>query len=140
MIFDPYVKMTEEVRLLSEGDSQSSRIRNKFWHIVFDGTQLCVFKERHCEHCLKREFKDENKNVIRTEYYHVVLEAKLVINEKIVLSVGSEFVENENPDVKKQDCELNAFYRLAKKIGSFKIWVEKCKRAQKKTYTENPIS
>ena len=96
---------------------ENSRIRNKFWHIVVDGTQLYTFDERHCEHCLKREFKgDDKETVVRTEYYHAVLEAKLVINGNIVLSIGTEFVENENPDVEKQDCELNAFYRLAEKI------------------------
>ena len=37
---------------------EKSRIRNKFWQIVVDGTQLFTFNERHCAHCLKREFKD----------------------------------------------------------------------------------
>lgn len=27
----------------------------------------------------------------------------------MVLSVASEFIENESEDVEKQDCELNAF-------------------------------
>jgi len=95
---------------------ENSRIRNKYWHVVIDGTHLYTFDEEHCKHCLKREFKDDNGNVVRTEYYHVVLEAKLVVDDNIVISIATEFVENESSDVKKQDCELNAFYRLAKKL------------------------
>ena len=34
----------------------------------------------------------------------------------MVFSIGSEFVENEEENVTKQDCEINAFKRLAKKI------------------------
>ncbi len=34
----------------------------------------------------------------------------------MVLSIGSEFIENESEDVTKQDCELKAFYRLSEKI------------------------
>ena len=33
-----------------------------------------------------------------------------------MFSIGSEFVENEDEKVKKQDCEIKAFKRLAKKI------------------------
>ena len=95
---------------------ENSRIRNKYWQIFVDGTHLYTFDEQHCEHCLKREFKDDEGNVIRAEYYHVVLEAKLVLGESMVISIATEFVENESQEVKKQDCELNAFYRLAKKL------------------------
>ena len=95
---------------------ENSRIRNKYWHIVVDATHLYSFDERHCKHCLVKKFKDDAGNVVRHEYYHVVLEAKLVINQNIVISLSTEFVENEYSEVKKQDCELNAFYRLAKKL------------------------
>ena len=95
---------------------ENSRIRNKYWHIVVDATQLYSFSERHCEHCLERKFKDSEGNIIRKEYYHVVLEAKIVLNGNIAISICTEFVENESPDVTKQDCELNAFYRMAKKL------------------------
>ena len=95
---------------------ENSRIRNKYWQVIVDGTQLYSFAERHCKHCLKREHKDNSGQVVRTEYYHVVLEAKLVINGSMVISIATEFVENGSADVKKQDCELKAFYRLAKKL------------------------
>lgn len=49
-------------------------------------------------------------------YYHKVLEAKLVLGDKIIISLGTEFIENEKEDVSKQDCELNAAKRLLKRI------------------------
>jgi len=104
------------VRLTRMRSFENSRIRNKYWQVIIDGTHLYTFSEQHCEHCLKREFKDEEGNVVRREYYHVVLEAKLVIEGNMVISIATEFVENESQEVKKQDCELNAFYRLAEKL------------------------
>jgi len=95
---------------------ENSRIRGKYWHMVVDGTQLYSFDERHCAHCLTREFKNEAGEVVRTQYYHALLEAKLVLNENMVISLATEFVENETATVEKQDCELNAFYRLAAKL------------------------
>lgn len=36
----------------------------------------------------------------------------------MVLSIATEFIENEKEDVCKQDCERNAFKRLAEKLKS----------------------
>lgn len=90
------------------------RCMNKYYQIVVDGTHLVSFKEKHCKHCLK---KVHNKGTTEeyTEYYHYVLEAKLVVGD-IVISLDTEFVENEKEDVSKQDCEIKAFYRMAKRI------------------------
>lgn len=75
---------------------------------------MMSFKERHCENCLKRTYNkgDEKEHSI---YYHYVLEAKLVVGD-IVISIDSEFVENEEENVEKQDCEIRAFYRMAERI------------------------
>lgn len=89
------------------------RIKDKFFQIVIDGTRICNFNKRHCIHCLKTEHRDKNTNeIISTTYYHYVLEAKLVVGN-IVLSIDTEFVDNENEYVSKQDCEINAFKRMA---------------------------
>jgi hypothetical protein len=48
----------------------------------------------------------------KTTYYHKFLEAKLVAGD-MVFSIASEFIENEDENVSKQDCELKAFKRLA---------------------------
>ena len=74
------------------------------------------FPEKHCEHCLKREHKNKDTGKVeRTEYYHNVLEAKLILGE-MVFSIATEFVENEDENVSKQDCEIKAFKRLEVKL------------------------
>ena len=103
-------------RLIRMRSFEDSRIRDKYWQILIDGTQLYYSNERHCEHCLTKEHKDENGNVRWVGYYHAVLEAKLVLNGVIVISIATEFIENEKANVSKQDCETKAFYRLAKKL------------------------
>lgn len=69
----------------------------------------------HYDHCLRRDYTDKETGETKTIYMHHVLEAKLVVSD-MVFSIGSEFIENESEDVTKQDCEIKAFYRLAKKI------------------------
>ncbi len=103
--------------LLKKRCFDQHRLDNKYWTIIVDGTGLYSFKERHCEHCLKKEYKDEKdgKEKTKTVYMHHVLEAKLLVGD-MVLSIDSEFIENEKEDVEKQDCEIKAFSRLAKKI------------------------
>lgn len=101
--------------LLKKRCFEKHRIEGKYWGIIIDGTGLFSFDEKHCEHCLRREYKDEKGKVVKTIYQHHVLEAKLVVGD-MVLSIASEFIENESEDVTKQDCELKAFYRMEKKL------------------------
>lgn len=102
-------------QLLAKRCFDRYRINGKHWGIIIDGTGLFSFREKHCDHCLRREYTDKEKGEKPTVYMHHVLEAKLVVGE-MVLSIASEFIENESEDVPKQDCELKAFYRLAKKM------------------------
>lgn len=92
-----------------------SRLFGKDWRVILDGTGLFYFKEKHCENCLSQTKKLENGKTIKL-YYHKVLEAKLVLGEKMILSLGTEFIENESENVTKQDCEINAAKRLLKRI------------------------
>lgn len=94
---------------------ESGRIQNKYWPIIVDGTGIHTFKEKYCEHCLRREYKDKETGETKVIYMHHVLEAKLVVGN-MVFSIGTEFIENESENVSKQDCELKAFQRLAAKI------------------------
>lgn len=87
----------------------------KYWRIVLDGTGLFYFKEKHCDNCLVAKYKDEDGND-RYRYYHKVLEAKLVLSDKLVLSLDTEFIENESETVSKQDCENKAAKRLMERI------------------------
>lgn len=90
------------------------KIRGKYYHIIVDGTSLATSRKKYNKNCLVKNKTDNNGNEYQ-EYSTYVLEAKLVAGD-MVFSIGSEFVENEKEDVEKQDCELNAFKRLAKKI------------------------
>ena len=90
------------------------RYNGKF-QILVDGTGIASFNYKHCEHCLVKKHSEGN-----ITYEHHVLEAKLVFSS-FVLSIDSEFIENPNQDVihiKKQDCEMNAFKRMAKRLKS----------------------
>lgn len=92
------------------------RLQDRYWCIAIDATGLFSFPERHCEHCLKKEYKNkETGKAEREVYYHNVLEAKLVVGD-MVFSVATEFIENEDENVSKQDCEIKAFKRLADKL------------------------
>jgi hypothetical protein len=90
------------------------RLRGAFV-VVYDGSGHVTFRRRHCPHCLTQTRGDA------TYYYHEVLEAKLVTSSGLALSLGSEFIDNRHfaeapaagAEVRKQDCELKAFARLA---------------------------
>ena len=92
------------------------RLLDKYWTIAVDATGIATFREKHCDHCLKREYRDEDTGEIKeTIYFHYVLEAKLVVGN-MVFSIDTEFIENEGEEYKKQDCEIEAFKRLAKRL------------------------
>lgn len=86
--------------------------------LLLDATGLLAFHERHCEHCLVQRHKNQ------TLYLHQVLEAKLLGPAGLVISLGSEFIENadaqgvagRSADAIKQDCELKAMARLLPRI------------------------
>ncbi|MBU8565677.1 transposase family protein [Virgibacillus pantothenticus] len=59
------------------------RIDGKYWGIVIDGTGLFTFRTKHCEYCLKREYKNEETGEKKTIYMHHVLEAKLLIGDMV---------------------------------------------------------
>jgi hypothetical protein len=49
-------------------------------------------------------------------YFINVLEAKLICSNGFCISLATEWIENPKDDYEKQDCELKAFGRLAKKL------------------------
>jgi len=86
--------------------------------LLIDATGLLCFHRRHCPHCLVQRHGQ------RTLYLHHVLEAKLLGPAGVVVSLGSEFIENadaadawgKSADDIKQDCELKALRRLLPRI------------------------
>jgi len=86
------------------------RLLDKYFVIAADGTGTLTFSKRHCPHCLTRTHNG------KTQYYHKVLEAKLVTTNGLAFSLMTEFIENPGKNPSKQDCELKAFYRLATRL------------------------
>jgi len=97
-------------RLVRMKALEKYRLLEEYYMIAVDGTGHLVYKERHCPHCLTKEKDGEI-----LYYYHNVLEAKLVTNTGLALSVETEFILNSDGQT-KQDCELNAFYRMAGRL------------------------
>jgi hypothetical protein len=86
------------------------RLLEIYFVIAVDGTGVVTFGKRHCDYCLTRTHNG------KTSYYHNVLEAKLVTTNGFAFSLMTEFIENPGKAPTKQDCELNAFYRLAARL------------------------
>ena len=97
----------------------------KKWLVIVDGTQTYSGSRRLNEGCLERHYKKGTEE--ETVNYHCdVLEAKIVLGDSLIVSVASEFIENNGEDAenqketseekRKQDCETKAFKRLSKKL------------------------
>jgi len=94
--------------------------------VAIDGSGFLSFRRRHCPHCL------HHRNASADSFLHPVLEAKIVDPSGLAVSIASEFIENAAGDKGgqkskdkdalvsyenvKQDCELNAFLRLAPRL------------------------
>lgn len=102
-------------RLIRSRAFEEGRIRNRYWQIVMDGTGLCSSRK---ELDGKSLYKVYNKGTEEkyTEYLYYVLEAKLILRENVVVSIMTEFVDNEGKELEKQDCELTAAKRLMKRL------------------------
>lgn len=102
------------VKMIRNKMLEKYKIRGQYYHVIVDGTGLATSRKKYNKNCLVKNKTDKNGKEYK-EYSTYVLEAKLVVGD-MVFSIGSEFVENEEENVDKQDCETKAFKRLAKKI------------------------
>jgi len=85
---------------------------NRKYIVAIDGTGTHSFSHDYSGTCLSKTSKSG-----ATTYSHAVLEAKLVAANGFCISLASVWMENnEGGELNKQDCELNAFKRLAVKI------------------------
>ena len=82
------------------------------FQLIFDGTGLSTHNYNLNNNCLSRKSKEG-----KITYYKYVLECKLVVG-RIVISLDSEFIENDNmlTEKQKQDCETKAFKRMVVRI------------------------
>jgi hypothetical protein len=102
-------------RLIRMKALDSARLQGRFL-VLTDGSGYLVFGQPHCDACLTQ------RHGATTVYMHQVLEAKLVGPGGMVISIGTEFIDNHDlpaassgasPEQVKQDCELKALRRLA---------------------------
>ena len=97
----------------------------KKWLVIVDATWLQTYREQQDEFCMCREYKQED-GTKKCLWYRMALEAKIVLGDDLVVSFGTEFIENNAEDAErqkkmnaeeiKQDCETKAFKRLAERI------------------------
>lgn len=118
------VQQKQVYRLIRSKAFYDARYQKK-WLVIVDGTQTYSGKRKLNDGCLERHYHKGTEE--ETVNYHCdVLEAKIVLGESLVVSIGSEFIENNGEDAesqkglseekRKQDCETKAFKRLAEKI------------------------
>jgi Transposase DDE domain len=106
------IKTTIVSALFEQKLFRSFRFLGKYYFVAIDATGMASFDHRHCSQCLTRTSKNG-----KTTYFHYVLEAKLVTSSGLCVSLATEFIENPcNKEFDKQDCELKAFVRIAKKL------------------------
>lgn len=89
------------------------------WLVAVDATELRKYSKRHCDHCLTRLLSNG-----RTQYFHAVLSARLILSNGMTLPLISVPIQNPGGEYDKQDCELKAFLRLAdeQQNRSFERW------------------
>lgn len=97
--------------LLEKKVLENYRLKNKYYIVAIDGTGVMSFSGKHCDKCLTKQ-----SSYGKTTWFHNVLEAKLVCPNGLTISMATEWIENENGEYEKQDCEQKAFKRLAKKL------------------------
>ena len=80
---------------------------------MFDGTGLSNHDYNLNNNCLIRKHKDG-----KVSYYKYVLECKLVVGN-IIISLDSEFIENEKmiTEKQKQDCETKSLKLKIKEVS-----------------------
>ena len=85
-----------------------------YYNLSFDATGVHTYDDEPYENCCYKETKNGIK------WYVNVLEAKLVFANGFSISLGSEYLVNQQGKFDKQDCENAAFKRLAAAIkGKF---------------------
>ena len=94
---------------------EDGRIRNRYWQIIIDGTQI-ISSQTELDGNYTYKVRNKGKETEYVEYCYYVLEAKIVLRDNIIVSIMSEFVENKDEEYKKQDCERKASVRLMERL------------------------
>lgn len=118
------VQQKQVYELIRRKTFDNARFHKK-WLVIVDGTQTYSGSRKLNDGCLERHY-NKGTDEETVNYHCDVLEAKIVFGENLVVSIASEFIENNGEDAeyqkdmseekRKQDCETKAFKRLAKKL------------------------
>lgn len=102
-------------RLIRKKVLERYRLFDEYYTVAIDGVHVYTYDEKHCDECMERKLENGEK-----KYYHYALEAKLVCWNGLVLPLATEWIsEGKGKGWDKEDCELNAFYRLARKLKGY---------------------
>lgn len=93
------------------------------WLIIVDGTELDEGFTKKNQNYLERTYHRGTDEEF-TKYHRSVLEAKIYFGNNLIASIATETIENSEEyqnkkyteEAIKQDCESNAFIRIAGKI------------------------
>lgn len=93
------------------------------WLIIVDGTELDEGFTKKNQNYLERTYHRGTDEEF-TKYHRGVLEAKIYLGNNLIASIATETIENSEEyqnkkyteEAIKQDCESNAFIRIAGKI------------------------
>lgn len=92
------------------------KLLGKYFMIAIDATGINSYDENNKE---KDRVHKTSKNG-KTTYHSYVLEAKLVTDSGLSISLASEWIANDaERNFSKQDCEMKAFQRIAIKIKKY---------------------
>ena len=117
----------EMIRHLIRGKKFLPYLINSSYPIAIDGTQKFIRAELWEEDCMERKVRsktDEKQTPDpepKKQYYVYVLEANLSFQNGMVIPLLSEVLSYTQGDNKeqKQDCEQNAFKRLAQRLKKY---------------------
>lgn len=116
-----YIEMAlvENIRALIKGKKLQAYLIENQYLIAIDGTKKLSRNYRWADECQERHHKKGEEEEV--EYYAYVLEANLVFPSGFTIPFLSEFLDRDYGDAirNKQDCELNAFKRLTKRIKAY---------------------
>ncbi len=87
------------------------RLLGTYFVVAIDATGTMSGAEKPGEQCLH-----QTSTTGKTTYFHNVLEAKLITPNGLAISLATEWIVNPLTEYDKQDCERNAFVRLAAKL------------------------
>jgi len=98
--------------------NSKNKLFEEYYMIAIDMTQTQKFKTNQLNGKKIKGLSFQTTNG-KTTYSRKVVEAKMLLFNKLILPVMSEFVSNDdsvNDEFKKQDCELKAAYRLIDRL------------------------